>query len=380
MGPSGPEAPMPSPHAVPITLTGADHATLQGWAGRRKTAQALAKRARIVLACAAPAATNGGVARALGVSRPTVALWRGRFAEHGPDGLLDAPRPGAPRRITDEQVERAVTATLEGAPADATHWSTRSLARAVGLSQSAVVRIWRAFGLRPHRWETFKLSHDPLFVDKVRDIVGLYLSPPARALVLCVDEKPSIQATERTAPVLPMRPGQVERRSHDYVRHGTTDLFAALDAKVGTVIGACQRRHRAQEFRAFLDLIEASVPPDLDVHLVLDNAATHKAKLIRDWLAKRPRYHPHYTPTSASWLNLVESFFALLTRRQLQRGVFPTIEALEDAIRRYVAATNADPRPFVWTRTADEILDSVKRFCLRTSAPANCQETSNSCH
>jgi DDE superfamily endonuclease len=250
----------------------------------------------------------------------------------------------------------------------------------VGLSQSAVVRIWRAFGLRPHRWETFKLSQDPLFVDKVRDIVGLYLSPPARALVLCVDEKPSIQATERTAPVLPMRPGQVERRSHDCVRHGTTDLFAALDAKAGTVIGACQRRHRAQEFRAFLDLIEASVPPDLDVHLVLDNAATHKAKLIRDWLAKRPRYHPHYTPTSASWLNLVEGFFALLTRRQLQRGVFPAVEALEDAIRRYVAATNADPRPFVWTRTADEILDSVKRFCLRTSAAADCQATPNSGH
>ena len=271
---------MANPHAIPIVLSEADRGRLQGWVRRRKTGQALATRARVVLACAEPGSTNGGVAAALGVSRPTVALWRRRFAERGPEGLLDEPRPGAPRKITDEQVERAITATLEAAPADATHWSTRSLARATGLSQTAVCRIWRAFALKPHRAETFKLSKDPLFVEKVRDIVGLYLSPPDRALVLCVDEKPQVQAVERTAPVLPMRPGQPERRTHDYLRHGTTDLFAALDAKTGMVIGACHRRHRAPEFRAFLDEIDRRVPPDLEVHLVLDNLRTHKTGLI----------------------------------------------------------------------------------------------------
>jgi transposase len=371
---------MANPRAVPITLSADNRARLQGWARRRKTAQALATRARVVLACAEPGSTNGGVAQALGVSRPTVALWRRRFAERGPDGLLDEPRPGAPRKISDEQVERAVTTTLEATPPDATHWSTRSLARATGLSQTAVCRIWRAFALQPHRVDTFKLSTDPLFVDKVRDIVGLYLAPPDRALVLCVDEKPQIQAVERTAPVLPVRPGQPERRTHDYRRHGTLDLFAALDARTGTVIGQCRPRHRAQEFRAFLDEIDRSVPPDLDVHLVLDNLRTHKTAQIRDWLAKRPRYHLHFTPTSASWLNLVEGWFALLTLRQLRRGVFPSVEALEAAIRRHIEATNADPRPFVWTKTADEILDSVRRFCLRTTAVAECQATSNSGH
>jgi transposase len=280
---------MANPHAIAITLSDADRGLLQGWVRRRKTGQALATRARIVLACAAPGGTNGAVAAALGVSRTTVALWRQRFAERGADGLLDEPRPGAPRKITDGQVERAVITTLEATPADATHWSTRSLARAMGLSQTAVCRIWRAFGLKPHRVETFKLSKDPLFVEKVRDIVGLYLSPPERALVLCVDEKPQVQAVERTEPILPLRPGQVERRTHDYLRHGTLDLFAALDAKTGAVIGACHRRHRAQEFRAFLDEIDRSVPPDLEVHLVLDNLRTHKTGLIRDWLAKRPR-------------------------------------------------------------------------------------------
>jgi len=358
---------MASPHAVLISLSEADRAPLEGWTRRRKTAQALATRARIVLACAEAGATNGAVAAALGVSRQTVATWRKRFAERGPDGLLDEPRPGAPRSITDEQVERAVVTTLESTPPNATHWSTRSLAQAVGLSQSAVVRIWHAFALQPHRSETFKLSRDPLFVEKVRDIVGLYMAPPDRALVLCVDEKPSIQATERTAPVLPMRPGQIERQTHDYVRHGTTDLFAALDVKSGTVIGACRQRHRTMEFRAFLDQIERSVPPDLDVHLVLDNASTHKAPLIQRWLAKRPRYHPHFTPNSGSWLNLVESWFALLTARQLRRGSFRSTRALEQAIRRYIASTNENPKPFVWTKSADDILASVQRFCQRTS-------------
>jgi len=358
---------MASPHAVLVSLSEADRATLEGWTRRRKTAQALATRARIVLACAEAGATNGAVAAALGVSRQTVVTWRKRFAKRGPDGLLDEPRPGAPRSITDEQVERAVVTTLEGTPPNATHWSTRSLAQAVGLSQSAVVRIWHAFALQPHRSETFKLSRDPLFVDKVRDIVGLYMAPPDRALVLCVDEKPSIQATERTAPVLPMRPGQVERQTHDYVRHGTTDLFAALDVKSGTVIGACRQRHRIVEFRAFLDQIERSVPPDLDVHLVLDNASTHKAPLIRAWLAKRPRFHLHFTPTSGSWLNLVETWFALLTARQLRRGVFRSTAELEAAIHRYIASTNENPKPFVWTKSADDILASVQRFCQRTS-------------
>src|SRR5215217_3215346 len=323
---------MANPHAIPITLSEADRSQLQGWVRRRKTGQALATRARIVLACAEPGSTNGGIAAALGVSRPTVALWRRRFAARGLDGLLDEPRPGAPRRITDEQVEQAVTTTLEATPVDATHWSTRSLARATGLSQTAVCRIWHAFALKPHRVDTFKLSTDPLFLEKVRDVVGLYLSPPDRALVLCVDEKPQIQAVERTAPVLPMRPAQVERRTHDYKRHGTTDLFAALD-----------------------------------VHLVLDNAATHKTRIIHDWLVKRPRWRLHFTPTSASWLNLVESWFALLTRRRLQRGVFTSTADLEAAIRAYIEQTNATPKPFVWTKPADAILASVGRFCQRTS-------------
>jgi transposase len=363
---------MPSPHAVAIALSAADRATLEGWTRRRKTAQALAARARIVLACAAaPGATNSGVARALGISRPTVALWRRRFAARGPDGLLDEPRPGAPRRITDAQVERAVVTTLESVPPNATHWSTRGLAAATGLSQTAVVRIWRAFALQPHRTEGFKLSRDPLFVDKVRDIVGLYMSPPDRALVLCVDEKPSIQALERTAAVLPMRPGQVERHTHDYVRHGTTDLFAALDVKTGKVIGACRRRHRASEFRAFLDLIDRGVPSGLEVHLVLDNASTHKAPPIHRWLAKRPRYHLHFTPTSASWLNMVEGWFALLTARQLRRGTFRSTRALERAIRAYIAGANENPKPFVWTKSADDILASVQRFCQRTSNSRN---------
>lgn len=362
---------MPSPHAVPITLTAADRATLEGWTRRRKTAQALALRARVVLACAEPGATNGGVAGALGVSRPTVAVWRKRFAARGPDGLLDEPRPGAPRRITDEQVERAVVTTLESTPPNATHWSSRGLAAATGLSQTAVMRIWRAFALQPHRAETFKLSRDPLFIEKVRNIVGLSMNPPERALVLCVDEKPSIQALERTAPVLPMRPGQVERHTHDYVRHGTTDLFAALDVASGVVIGACKGRHRAAEFRAFLDQIDRGVPPDLDLHLVLDNASTHKAPTVRRWLAKRPRYHLHFTPTSASWLNMVEGWFALLTARQIRRGTFRSTRALEQAIRDYIAQTNQQPKPFVWTKSANDILASIQRFC---------QETSNSAH
>ncbi|MDQ3901851.1 MAG: IS630 family transposase, partial [Actinomycetota bacterium] len=260
-----------------------------------------------------------------------------------------------------------ITLTLETQPDGATHWSTRAMAKRVGMSQTMVSRIWRAFGLQPHRCETFKLSSDPAFVDKVRDVVGLYLSPPDRALVLCVDEKPQIQAVEGTAPVLPMRPGQIERHTHDYKRHGTVDLFAALDVKAGTVIGACKRRHRAAEFRAFLDTIEASVPGEVEIHLVLDNAATHKTELVRDWLVKRPRYHLHFTPTSSSWLNLVEGWFALLTRRRLERGVFTSTADLEAAILAYIDRSNADPKLFIWTKSADAILARVGRSCQRTS-------------
>lgn len=357
----------PGPKAAPLTLAPDERAMLERLLRRRSTGQALAQRARVVLACAEPGATNLGVSRRLGVSRPTVATWRRRFAEHRLEGLVDAPRSGAPRTIGDEAVERLVALTLEEAPRGATHWSTRSMARRAGMSQTAVSRIWRAFGLRPHRVETFKLSSDPAFVDKVRDVVGLYLAPPDRALVLCVDEKPQIQAARGTAPAFPMRPGQAERHTHDYRRHGTTDLFAALDVKAGTVIGTCQRRHRSVEFRAFLDAIEQSVPPDLDVHLVLDNAATHKTRIVHDWLVKRPRFHLHFTPTSASWLNLVECWFAVLSRRRLARGAFTGVQELERAILAYVAETNADPKPFVWTRTADEILGSVAKFCQRTS-------------
>src|SRR5215212_1131372 len=366
----------PGPKPIALVLSETERETLLGLLRRGRTSQDVALRARIVLACADPQASNTAIARRLGVSRQSVVTWRARFNAHRLDGLGDAPRSGAPRKVGDDEIERLITFTLETQPDNATHWSTRAMAQQAGMSQTMVSRVWRAFGLQPHRHETFKLSSDPAFVDKVRDVVGLYMSPPDRALVLCVDEKPQIQAVERTAPVIPMRPGQPERRTHDYLRHGTTDLFAALDAKTGTVIGACHRRHRAQEFRTFLDEIDRGVPPGLDVHLVLDDLRTYKAGLIRDWLAKRPRHHLHFPPTSASWLNLVEGWFALLTLRQIRRGVFPTVEALEAAIRAYIDGTNQDPRPFVWTKSADEILDSVRRFCFRTTAAAECQVTS----
>ena len=355
------------PKALVLELTAAERAELQRLLRRRGVGQALGQRIRVVLACAEPGATNLGVATALGVSRQTVATWRRRFAEHRLEGLVDAPRSGAPRSIGDEAVERLVALTLEEAPRNATHWSTRSMARRAGMSQTAVSRIWRAFGLRPHRAETFKLSSDPAFVQKVRDIIRLYLAPPERALVLCVDEKPQIQAAEGTAPAFPARPGQLERRPHDYRRHGTLDLFAALDVRAGTVIGVCERRHRSVEFRAFLDRVERAVPPGLEVHLVLDNLKTHKTRLIHDWLLKRPHFHLHFTPTSASWLNLVECWFALLSRRRLERGSFTSTGELEAAIHAYITETNADPKPFVWTKNADDILASVARFCQRTS-------------
>jgi transposase len=356
------------PHPTTPKLTDADHATLTTWTRRRTTAQALALRARIVLESANhPEASNTQIAQQLGVCRETARRWRERFIRLGPDGLLDAPRPGAPRTINDEQVERVLSLTLETLPQNATHWSTRSMAATSGLSQTAISRIWRAFGLRPHLSESFKLSTDPLFIEKVRDIVGLYLSPPDRALVLCVDEKPQIQALERDGHSFPTLPGQTARCPHDYVRHGTTTLFAALDAKLGTVIGECQPRHRSREFKMFLETVNAAVPADLEVHLIMDNYGTHKTQLIRDWLVKHPRYHVHFTPTSGSWLNLVECWFALLSKRRLERGCFSSVLDLERAIREYIGATNEAPRPFVWSRTADEILASVARFCQRIS-------------
>jgi transposase len=356
----------PGRPTTPVVLTVEERTTLEQWSRRPKTAQALAQRARIVLGCAADE-THTLLARRLRLTKQTVGKWRARFLATRLEGLLDEPRPGAPRTITDVDVERVLTHTLEMTPADATHWSTRSMAKACGLSRSTVHRIWHAFALQPHRTETFKLSKDPLFIEKVRDIVGLYLNPPDRALVLCVDEKSQIQALDRSQPLLPMRPGQVERRTHDYVRHGTTTLFAALDAKSGTVIGDLHRRHRAIEFRQFLDTIDTAVPEELAIHLIVDNYGTHKTARIRRWLAKRPRFHLHFTPTSASWLNLVERWFALLTEKQIKRGAHRSTRALEAAIRQYLDVTNKDPKPFVWTKTADEILAGVARFCQRIS-------------
>lgn len=349
-----------------LVITAEEKAALERWSRRPKSAQALAQRSRIILECA-QGESNTAVAQKLGITKQTVGKWRARFLERRLDGLLDEPRPGTPRKIGDEEVERVLTLTLESTPRDATHWSTRSLAAESGLSRSTVSRIWRAFALQPHRSETFKLSKDPLFVEKVRDIAGLYLNPPDRALVLCVDEKSQIQALDRTQPLLPMRPGQVERRTHDYKRHGTTSLFAALDVKTGKVIGEFHRRHRSAEFRKFLDTIDKAVPSRLDVHLVMDNYGTHKTAAIRNWLAKRPRFHVHFTPTSASWINLVERWFAALTEKQIRRGTHRSVRELETAIRRYLAITNDSPRPFVWSKTADEILDSIARLCKRTS-------------
>ena len=353
---------------APFELSNGEEDALRGLSARRTTAQALALRARIVLRCAAGDA-NQVVAKRLGVTPQTVGKWRARFVAQRLDGLLDEPRPGVPRSIDDAMIESVIVATLETMPKNATHWSSRAMAANSGLSTSSIQRIWRAFGLQPHRAETFKLSTDPLFVDKVRDIVGPYISPPDHALVLCVDEKSQIQALDRTQPLLPLAPGQPERRSHDYKRHGTTALFAALDVATGHVLGKCYKRHRASEFRRFLGTIDAAVPADLDVHLVMDNYATHKAPMIKAWLAKRPRYHVHFTPTYASWINQIERWFALLTERQIRRGVHRSVADLESAITTFIARHNeAGAKPFRWTKSADDILKSITRFCQRTLA------------
>ena len=356
----------PGPKRKAIELTAEEHSRLLEWTRRQKTSQALALRAHIVLA-SQQELSNGQIARQLRVTRGTVGKWRGRFANARLEGLLDEPRPGAPRTISDEKVERVISKTLHEQPREATHWSSRMMAKASGLSQTAVMRIWHAFGLAPHRAETFKLSTDPLFIEKVRDIVGLYLNPPDRALVLCVDEKSQIQALDRTQPILPMMPGLPERRTHDYRRYGTTTLFAALNVATGKVIGELHRRHRSKEFLSFLRTIEQVVPERLEVHLVMDNYGTHKTPSVKGWLARHPRFHVHFTPTSGSWLNQVERWFATLTQRQIRRGTHRSTVELEQAIRTYLHRYNRDPKPFVWTKTADQILESIKRFCIRTS-------------
>jgi transposase len=349
-----------------LVLTDEERETLERWSRRHTSAQALALRCRIVLACA-QGGHDGQVAERLGVNRNTVGKWRRRFIASRLDGLHDEPRPGAPRQIGDEDVERVIVKTLEDSPADATHWSTRSMAKATGMSQTAVSKIWRAFALKPHRSDSFKLSPDPQFIDKVRDIVGLYLNPPDAAVVLCVDEKSQIQALDRTAPVLPLLPGTPERRTHDYRRHGTTNLYAALDVASGNVIADLTARHRAEEFRRFLNLIDRNVPADLDVHVVVDNSSTHKTPSIQRWLVRHPRFTLHFTPTYSSWLNLVERWFAELTQKWLTRGTHRSTRQLIASIRTWIERWNDEPRPFVWHKTADEILDSLANYCQRIS-------------
>ena len=354
-----------------LVLSDVERSTLLSWSRRAKTSQALALRSRIVLACA-EGTNNQDVAAALRVRPQTVAKWRGRFVRDRLAGLSDEPRPGAARKITDEQVEAVIVKTLEEAPTNHdTHWSTRSMARATGLSQTAISRIWRAFGLKPHLVDTWKLSTDPQFIEKVRDVVGLYLDPPDKAMVLAVDEKSQMQALDRSAPVLPMMPGMPERRTHDYVRYGTTSLFAALDVATGKVIGQHQRRHRHQEFLRFLKTIDANTPAELDLHLICDNYATHKTPAVKAWLAAHPRFHLHFTPTSGSWLNLVERWFAELTRRKLRRSSHRSVKDLEADVTAWIEAWNADPKPFVWVKTADEILDSLAHYCTRLTAKFN---------
>jgi len=334
---------------------------LQGWSRRPKSPHSIAQRARIVL-LAADDMSNKDVGAKVGVNPATVLKWRKRFLASRLDGLIDEPRPGAPRKISDADVEAVVVRTLEEAPTDATHWSTRDLAAKSGISASSVGRIWKAFGLKPWLTDGFKLSTDPQFVDKVRDVVGIYMNPPTHAVVLCVDEKTSIQALDRTQPSLPMRPGQVERRTHDYQRHGVTDLFAALNVATGQVLHQTRRRHRATEFRQFLDAIDANVPDDLAVHVVLDNASTHKTPAIHKWLLAHPRFTFHFTPTSSSWLNLVERWFAELTTKKLQRSAHRSIKELTDDLDAWVATWNENPKPFVWHKTADQILDTLKKY------------------
>ena len=349
-----------------VVLGGEDREVLERWARRPRSSQALALRCRIVLA-AADGEPTIRIAERLGCSRNTVSKWRGRFARRGFDGLHDEPRPGKPRSIGDDRIERVIVKTLEEQPADATHWSTRSMAAATGMSQSAVSRIWRAFGLKPHQSESFKLSPDPQFIDKVRDIVGLYLNPPEAAVVLCVDEKAQIQALDRSAPILPLMPGVPERRTHDYVRNGTTNLYAALDVASGNVIADTSPRHRAEEFRRFLNVIDSSVPAHLDVHVVLDNSSTHKTPQIQRWLLRHPRFTLHFTPTYSSWLNLVERWFAELTEKWIKRGAHRSVKDLVASIQTWITNWNQNPKPYTWHKSAEEILTTLAAYCQRIS-------------
>jgi transposase len=358
------------PKLPELALTDEERTTLERWARRRTSSQALALRCRIVLACA-EGASNAAVATQLRVSRPTVTKWRSRFVARRLEGLADEPRPGAARTITDTQVEQVLVTTLETTPADATHWSTRGLARHLGMSQSAISRIWRAFGLKPYLVNTFKLSTDPQFIDKVRDVVGLYLNPPQAAMVLCVDEKTGVQALDRTAPVLPLLPGVPQRATHDYTRHGTTNLYAALEMASGRVISQMTARHRAVEFKRFLAQIDHQVPAGLDVHVICDNSSTHKTPAVGRWLVAHPRFQLHFTPTYSSWLNLVERWFAELTTKWLRRGTHRSVAELERSIQSWIEAWNEDPRPFVWSKTADEILDTIATYCQRINNSAH---------
>ena len=350
----------------PLNVTPQEKEKLSMLARRPKSAQAIAMRARIVLGCN-DGLSNGEVAKRLRITGATVCKWRERFRVERLEGLLDEPRLGAPRSITDARVEEVITKTLESMPANSTHWSTRLMAQKTGLSQTAIVRIWHAFGLQPHRVENFKFSKDPQFVEKVRDIVGLYLNPPDRAMVLCVDEKSQVQALNRTQPILPLAPGVPARQSHDYERHGVTSLFAALDVASGVTISSCYRRHRHQEFLRFLNDIDANLPSGLEVHLVMDNYGTHKVNKVRTWLARHPRYHVHFTPTSGSWLNLVERLFAEVTERCVRRGSHTAVRALEKAMLDYLDQRNKNPKPFVWTANADLILGKIERLSKRIS-------------
>jgi transposase len=351
----------------PLVLSDDERETLVRWSRRAKSSQALALRCRVVLGCAEDGGlrSNRDVAARLGIWPQTVTKWRQRFLDRRLAGLVDEPRPGAPRKISDEQIEDMIVKTLEATPADATHWSRASMAAESGLSKSTIGRVWKAFGLKPHLVDTFKISNDPQFIDKVRDVVGLYLNPPEKAIVLAVDEKSQIQALDRSAPVLPMMPGMPERRTHDYLRHGITTLFAALDVATGEVIGSLHRRHRAIEFKKFLVTLDKQVPADLDVHLICDNYTTHKHPSVQRWLAAHPRFHMHFTPTYSSWLNQVERWFGLLTDRQLRRGAHRSVQALEKDIRTWIELWNTDPKPFVWTKTADEILDRLASYLQR---------------
>ncbi|WP_020129856.1 IS630 family transposase [Streptomyces sp. 303MFCol5.2] len=347
-----------------LVLSVDERAALEGWVRRRSTPQSWAVRCRIILACA-DGMSNKDVGALVGMTGQSVGRWRARFNEHRIAGLGDLPRSGGPRSVSDEQVAAVVKRTLESTPRNATHWSTRAMARELGLSQSTVSRIWRAFGLQPHRSETFKLSTDPYFVDKVHDVVGLYMDPPERALVFCMDEKTQIQALDRSQPVLPMMPGVPQRVTHDYVRAGTTTLFAALEVATGKVIGSLHRRHRAEEFKKFLIKLDQEIPADLQVHLILDNYATHKTPAVKTWLIAHPRFHLHFTPTGSSWLNLVERWFAELTNKQIRRGAHKSVQALEKDIRTWIAAWNTDPKPYIWTKTADEILERLAGYLHR---------------